>query len=108
MACRCNEIARCERDIALITGDIARNLNNARNNNDRNMSAAANLSRSLSDAVLTNSIERVSQRIQAIKKQHEGYLDNLQSKRANELSRIKSRLENYDREDRLYHEKAAR
>jgi hypothetical protein len=34
MACRCNEISGCERDISLLTGEISRKLNNVQTKNE--------------------------------------------------------------------------
>jgi len=104
MACRCSEISKCERDIALINGDIAQKLNNARNNSAAMAAKFSAISRSLSEAIFANNLDKVDQRLSTIKKQHEGYIDNLQSKRTSELSRVKSRRTSYDNEDRRYHE----
>jgi hypothetical protein len=107
MACRCSEIAKCERDIVLLGGEVAQKLNNARSNNDSALAKYHALSSSMAGAVSVGNLERVNQRFTAIKKQHDGKLENLQSRRSGELSRIKSRLESYRNEDRRYHEMLA-
>jgi len=108
MACRCSEISRCERDIALLSGEVAQKLNNARTNNDSTMSKYPALSNSLTKAVSADNSDKVNQRFATIKKQHEGYMENLQSRRSGELSRVRSRLENYRNEDRRHHEMTVR
>ena len=103
MACRCNEISRCEQDIALLSGEVAQKLNNVRANYNATMSKYTTLSGSLAKAITIDNIDKVIQRFAAIKKQHEGNMESLQSKRSGELSRVKSRMESYKNEDRRYH-----
>ena len=107
MACRCSEIAKCERDIELLNGDIYRNLNSARTYNDSTLAKYPVLSSALAGAVYADNLDRVTQRFIAIKKQHEGQLDSLQTKRSNELTRVRNRLESFRNEDRRYHEAQA-
>ena len=107
MACRCGDINKCERDIALLGAEINRRLNSARDNDDHILSKHPSLSQALSRAVYAGNLDKVSQRFSAIKKQRSGFADNLQSKRSGELSRLRSRLDSYRNEDRRYHDMLA-
>jgi len=104
MSCRCSEISRCDREIALISGEIAQRLNNAQSNNDSMMAKFPAVSNSLSDTIFIGNLEKVSQRAAAIKKQHDGLLNNLQSRRSGELTRIRNRRSSFESADRRYHE----
>jgi len=104
MACRCSEISRCERDIALLRNDIAKKFNDAQINIDRTLSAATSISRSFSDAVFTNDPDRISQHFATVKKQHDGFIDNLQAKRYSELQKADILLKRYKSEDSSHHE----
>jgi hypothetical protein len=105
MSCRCNEITKCEDDIALIEGIITYALKNARANNYNTMARSSGLNRSLQNAVFIENLERITQRFDMIKTKCDGNIDNIQSKQSYELSRITSRCERYIDEDNRYHER---
>ena len=107
MMCRCQDIEKCERDIALLNGEINRKLNCARDNQDITMAKHFALSQALSGAVFIRNQEKVSQRLSMIRKRQGEQIENMRTKRSSELSRLRNRLENYQNEDRNYHEKTA-
>ena len=107
MACRCNEIGKCERDIALLSAELNRRLNSARDNNSGAMSQCSGIGQCFLGAVSVDCRDRLSQRFSSIKSRRSTQLDNLHSKRTGELSRLRIRLENYKSEDKRYHEMQA-
>ena len=105
MACRCSEISRCERDITAIAGDINRKLNQARDNNNTLSTKYSAFSNTLLEAVHANNLDTINQRLTSVKKKQVGYMDNIQTRRANQQTRVQNRRNSYDNEDRRYHEK---
>jgi len=108
MSCRCSEIIRCEQDVELIAGEVTHKLGYVQNKNDYAMKKCPDLGCSMLNAVFTDTLERLTQRFSTIKKQQDGNIDNLQTKRANELKRTQSRLDSYIREDERYHDMMAK
>lgn len=107
MACRCNEISKCERDISVLTGEIARKLNSVQTSNNNAMRKISPLINSLSEAISINNMAKIEQRFSSISKKQDGFVETLQSKRTDELRKVRTRLRRYEDEDRSYHEKEA-
>ena len=107
MMCRCQDIEKCERDIAILSGVLNRELNRVRDNQDLAMSKYNALSQALSDAVNIHNLERICRRFSVIRQRQSEQTESLQLKRSGELSRLRSRLVNYQNEDRRYHEMIA-
>ena len=104
MRCRCNDIMNCEQDIRLLTAQIAQGVSNIQKSVELTTASFPYLTQFLNDSVYLGNRERVSQRFSDIKTQNERYVQDLQTRRLNELARARTRLSGFEIEDRSYHE----
>lgn len=104
MACRCNEVGKCDQDIRYLERDLAQELNTAQRNSSLGTAMMPALRGDLANAAFVTNMLRIETRLAALKKNQDNYANNCLSKRSGELTRIRSRRNNYEYEDRRYHE----
>ena len=103
MSCRCSEIQKCDQDICSLESELAREFEVLQQNSHL-VTALSGLGQDLIAAVSVDNIDRIETRLKAIKKQRETVTGNLQTKRSNELTRVRSRRTTFESADRRYHE----
>ncbi len=103
MGCRCADIQKCQREISVLSGEVSRYIGEALRDNSSitpllNQSAAC-----LREAVFLKNEDDTTQKLVEANRKQDTALPSLQSRCSGELSKLRSRLSQWQSEDQQYH-----